>query len=372
MNEEKIKLTIPWHLEHPDITLEQHVKKNMLDLSRSLQGKKIVYLDTRFWLIARDASVGKRSDQASIDLLTSIQGAVDSGRAFCPISESTFAELMKQRDLGTRRRTAELIDRWSLGVSLLDLISRYRLELAHYIQCHLTQGPHPALTDLMWTKAAYTLGLVNPEQTPFAPEIELALQKAFFDHMWGITITEMSDTIGDAPIPDQSAFPKLAVDLNKLKRSPTYQSFKDAYLPELLAAVDMLAHEAGQFAANLLRSKGVWMGPHNAAAEAKYGELLKTLILAEIQWKPGNQNFPTAHINASLHASINWDRPRNFKENDFLDFTHASAGIGYCDVFLTENPLRHLATTKNIALDKVYDCQVISDIAQAVEAIRGL
>lgn len=77
------------------------------------------------------------------------------------------------------------------------------------------------------------------------------------------------------------------------------------------------------------------------------------------------QTLRTLHLTALCHAAYRWDKKRRLKKNDFLDFHHAAAGVGYCDVFLTENPLRGMLQQKHLKISEKYRCKIISSVSEA-------
>lgn len=78
----------------------------------------------------------------------------------------------------------------------------------------------------------------------------------------------------------------------------------------------------------------------------------------------------TLHINTSLHAAVRWNKAQRFEANDFHDFHHAAAALGYCDVFLTERGLKSMVTASHIALDTRYGCRVAADVREGISALR--
>ena len=86
------------------------MKRRAIELGSSLSSFTKVYLDKRFWILLRDASIGRSTCSAVDSLLNSLRLAVQKGDLICPISGSIFFELLKQEDIKTRRSTAELID----------------------------------------------------------------------------------------------------------------------------------------------------------------------------------------------------------------------------------------------------------------------
>ncbi|MCX7109798.1 MAG: hypothetical protein WCI11_02085 [Candidatus Methylumidiphilus sp.] len=55
--------------------------------------------------------------------------------------------------------------------------------------------------------------------------------------------------------------------------------------------------------------------------------------------------------------------------NDFFDFHHASAGIGYCNYFLTEIPLASLLKQKHLRVLDDFSCEIISSVTVALESL---
>jgi hypothetical protein len=95
-------------------------------------------------------------------------------------------------------------------------------------------------------------------------------------------------------------------------------------------------------------------------------------LLFHILQKEERVKLPSMHVHACLHAAYRWDKSQQFETNDFYDFQHASAALGFCRAFFTERSLRHTITANHVALDKLYSCDVIAGIADAVEYLRKL
>lgn len=180
----------------PGISLEAYVREKQIALAKSLEGKKAIYLDIKFWIILRDVVRELRTDTTEKELLQLLRAGVQRNLLFCPISDSTFGELLKKVDLKCRQVTANLIDELSLGVSLIPYDMRARTELAHFFHAARTPNAVHPLKHLVWTKLAYVFGSIHPKNTVFSPLQELALQKMFFEDMWKISMREMIDRFG--------------------------------------------------------------------------------------------------------------------------------------------------------------------------------
>jgi hypothetical protein len=82
--------------------------------------------------------------------------------------------------------------------------------------------------------------------------------------------------------------------------------------------------------------------------------------------------LPSLYIMSGLHALLRWNRRQRFKPNDVLDFAHAAGALGYCDMFLTEGPLKDMLGRGALKLAAATNCQVPSDPADAILAVAAL
>lgn len=94
--------------------------------------------------------------------------------------------------------------------------------------------------------------------------------------------------------------------------------------------------------------------------------------MAALKSDEGKDILRTAHIYTCLHASHRWNKVQQFEGNDFYDFHHAQSALGYCDLFLTERPLRAMVTASHIALDKRYMCEVVATQDEALALLARL
>ena len=164
-----------------------------------------------------------------------------AGRLVCPISDALFLELMKQADSHTRGETAKLIDELSCGVTLAPEPTRVATEVAHLLHSRAGHKVHP-LEHLVWTRVPNVLGVQHPAAQAFAPAEQLVIQKAFFDHLWQVSLVSMLATIGDAPLPPL-AYPALADRLNNENAAHASQmrGFAQVYRDEINGALEIAA-----------------------------------------------------------------------------------------------------------------------------------
>ena len=362
-----------YHRQHPEITIDQHVKAMALKLAESLKGVETIYLDKRFWVLLRDAHMARSKIQPAYELLGEIRNAVKGGKAFCPISESVFLELLKQQDLTTRQATAELIDEFSHGITLVPSDQRVAQELIGIISTPTPNGTkYHEPKDLVWSKLGYVLGIVHPSKTAFQPEEELVLQKAFFDHMWEFSLVEVISYLEDGSGFPRDNFDKTACKLNALNRNhqDEMKNFKKVYFDEIRGVLSLFMHVPRMWAEDEYERVFGVSATRSDHESQKCEREWHTLFGNLITKRAVALRLPSLHIPALCHAAVRWDKGRKLVANDFYDFQHAAAAVGYCSAFMTEKPLRSLLQQKHLQLSNDYPCVVIADVCEAVNWVR--
>jgi hypothetical protein len=241
----KMELSFQKHAAEPNVSLDEYVRNCTIELGKSLEEKIPIYLDQRYWIIVRNVALERDISSDSKKLFNLLNKLVKSEKAFCPISESVFVELLKQEDINTRRATAKIIDQLSLGVTLATEKLRVGTELAHFLYSHGEAKSLYPLNWLVWSKLSYVLGVVHPTKTVFEQTQELIIQKSFFDHMWDMSLTEIVDTLGDS-IPPALNFDKVVEKLNwgNAAHSEKIRSFKQAYTSEIHGGLSLFVGTA--------------------------------------------------------------------------------------------------------------------------------
>ena len=333
------------HRASPHVGVDEYVHQRHLELGQSVVTKQRVYLDKCFWVNIRDTYLKRRQDLAMSHLLDTLLDAVASGKLVCPLSASLFVELMKQTDPVTRYATAELMDMLSGGLSFIPHEARVSTEMAHLLHQRAGYAVHP-VEALVWTRVPYVLGMQHPVSRLFSPEDQTVMQKAFFDHMSSISMEEMARTIGNSWHQD-TPFAGTADRLNQANalHADELRSFQATYRTELLGVLDLCSSTAHHVLAKIAVDGRAVAGV-NPADDGNLAAFLKNLALDP----DTTTGLRTLHIGACLHAAVRWNRGKKLSANDLLDFQHAEAAIAYCDVFLTDGPMRALLTQKNLGL----------------------
>lgn len=336
-----------------------------------LSQRSALYLDMNFWIRLRTAAGGGGS-QTNAELLQVLRKGVTDGRWFCPISETSFFELLKQSDPASRRATVALIDELSLGASLIGQQERVAIEISHLIHTHSGQGPLHPLKHLVWTRLSCVLGHWHPVVPALDSETLLAVQKSFFDHLWSRPLSELVDYVR-ADADDPPPFDRLAADVNAANAEyhADIRSFQAGYAIEARGVTDLFGAMALDAVDLMATRAGIDVPPRTAQSRPLENQW-KNLIAASLINGTGHKPLGTMHVMASLHAALRWDKARKIKANDFADFDHATAALVYCDAFFTEGPLATLVSQKHVALDQCFDCFVTSEPARALDWLSSL
>lgn len=354
------------------MSIDRHSRARQIELGQSIAGRRKIYLDARFWIILRDIAIGVKSETAAQTLLEHLRRGVREGRLICPISAGMFLELLKQ-PLSPNRRigSARMIDELSLGVAMVPSFTVMATEIHRFLLNAKGDADLHGMQELIWTKVPYVLGDTYPSLPQLPADQELAIQKAFFDHLWAFSLSAMVDTIGDH-LPPSDDFVRLSqeTNVNNAKYKDELRSCAQTYDTELRGVIEV----AGQMAADVIhtlaeKDAGQTLSP-SAKQRATTVNVCQNLLYAAFKKPETRSSLRSIHISASLHAGMRWDKSRQFKANDYYDFQHAAAALAYCDAFMTEGPLHHLVT--QLGLEEVNGCRVFSDIGAAAEHVREL
>ncbi len=358
------------HRATPQVTVEEYVRRKVIELGEWVMARERVYLDKCFWIHLRAARTRSPSPPGAPELLALLAAAVSEGRLICPISDALFLELMKQSDPTTRHATAELIDELSCGVTLSTESARVATEVAHFFHASVGHEVFP-LEHLVWTKVPHVLGIQQPVPTAIPKDEQAIIQKAFFDHLWDIPLSTMVETIGDA-WNHASLFADLANRLNRdnAAHAPSMKSFAQVYRDEINGALELAAPVAADVLHDMARKAlGPSAQPSVDGRETVVKQCLGLLRVA-VRKPSGQRALRTLHAGALLHAALRWNRTQKLEANDLFDFHHAEAALGYCDVFLTDGPIHALLKQRHLAIDRHFPCRVISSVAEAADWLR--
>lgn len=370
MTSPRIADRFAFHRSTPQITVDEYERRRVIELGEWVAARGRIYLDKCFWIHLRAARTLASSPPGAADLLDALVAGVSNGQLVCPISDVLFLELMKQSDPVTRGATAELIDELSCGITLSPEPTRVATEVAHFLHANVGHSVHP-LEHLVWTKVPYILGVQHPVATAFPEDERLVIQKAFFDHLWEVSLSTMVETIGDA-WPPASPFVDIADRLNRdnAAHAPSMKSFAQVYRDEINGVLELAAPIAAEVLHDMaVKSLGPGIQPSADEREGITRQCLG-LLRAAVRKPVGQRALRTLQVGALLHAALRWNRTQKLNANDIFDFHHAGAALGYCDVLLTDGPTHTLLMQRHLSIERDFPCRVMSSIEEAATWVR--
>lgn len=371
MNSERADI-LDTHLAEPEIDIDRHVRRRLLEAGTALLGKRKLYLDTNFWVALRNAAAGNGSEDA-VRLLEALRSAVAEGWLICPLSEAIFIELFNQSDLSTRAATAEIMAALSGNFALLDPEARLATEVMHFFRKSFGADVHD-MQELVWTRAAFIFGPMHPvPQAEFPPEIVLALQKSVFDDLGGQSLVAMVDALAGCAMGRGAEYDALAVELNagNAAHADEIRSFAQAYRAEAIGIATMFPDVAAAALGGFAEDSGLAVPP-GEEGEGTLASIGARVLAFMLTKKRDANSLRSLHVQASLHASARWNKSQKLDAHDLLDFQHAAAALAYCDGFLTDGPMRTMIEQKHLALNEMLGCRVACSPGQALTLVEEL
>jgi hypothetical protein len=356
--------TLEDHLKHPEVSIEGHIAARSSALAASLEGKTAIYLDTRFWVILREVREGVRTGPGDRKLVYHIERLVESGRAFCPIAEPTFTELMKQGSLDQRVQTARAVDDLSGGVSLLPDTDRMLAEAEHLLLAKLLHRASPR--PVPWTGLGFVLGSLYPVDTVFSGADECAVQKAVYDRLWEKRLADIVAMLdSDAwSRPDERAVEADRINAANAAHRADMVSFDKVLEQEFQGVAQSCVEHLPQLSATL--------APFEADMPLEPWKMWTVALREMLKVEDNARALPTAHVHAVIHALFRWEyRDKKLSPNDLVDFRHAAAALGHCDALLTDGALCRTLCHRRLSLQRVHRRFVTSDVDDAIEFLRA-
>jgi hypothetical protein len=364
----KLRADMRRHRNRPGESARIYRERSLARFRSRLSGRKAVYLDTNYWIDLQKAAAGVPKRMAFSTLWDQLRVKVEAGVIFCPVSAGLLAELAKQTDRETRLATARIMDALCSGAGLTpedDLIVR---ELTHLLLDVQGQEVHDTVAKPPWLPVGCVAAGVEPPPFPFplTPQKRQQQEKATFDQLLALRVDEVADL----------EFPNRGTIWTDLARRLTEEAA--AHQDELLTFQDALAAEA--------------MGAARASREAIAAALeclkqelgippefplmgprwVQLVGAALVQSQAARTAAPSLYVRAGLYALQRWNKRQKVKPGDVFDFGHAAAALGYCDLFLTEGPLKDMLGRGPLRLEAANACRVVADPEAAIEAIAAL
>jgi hypothetical protein len=365
--------TFDHHIKSPEISVEQYIRSKCIDLSRAVNAKKVVYFDTKFWLIVRDIVLGRSRSVLEQEFYKEIMQMSEENRLIFPISQDVLLEVIKQSDPETLNQTVQLIDKLSCGVSLINFEERLELEIKYFLYSSTGKSVYDC-RDMAWTKLAYNMGFVTPSNKNIEPETDKVIQKAFIDQMWNMSLSDIINIISENGDISSLNMPGISEKLNEGKFNHEHEnnSFKKMFLSELAGSLDGYGDIIAKCMEDMYMAETGKTISEEEKINSESGKWLRYAIYNLFKQNKAKSYFPTFVVISGLHASIRWDKSQKYQDNDLHDIRHAASALPYCDAFFTEKRLAHLITQKATGYDKKYSCAVCSSVSGALGVLQSL
>ncbi|MFM2306051.1 MAG: hypothetical protein RLZZ367_720 [Bacteroidota bacterium] len=339
--------------------IDSYVKTKRLEIGTYVSKKKIIYLDTNYW-----QKLKKQEEDIYKDILAKSIRLVASNKCIFPFSEAIFWEIFKQSDIASLKRTSNLVDELSQGISLITSKELLSLEFKHFIRSRTQKNVHD-LNELVWTKLFFVVGNGLPMPT------DEALFVSFYEFISKLSLSDVISMIEEGgnfePLIHKDNVNRMNEEKEKYRNENS--TFDALFISELIGCVDIHKGILGDAMVQMYYKDTGRMPEQNYDYE-KNAEQLKILICNGFKLGKIIKELPSLHILPELFASMRWNRDRKYKDgNDTMDTLHASFALPYCDFFFTEKELKTMIIQRK--LDSRYNCVVESNPKEVLRILNS-
>lgn len=340
------------------------IEQESLKLTEVIGDRKKIYLDINYWILLRDKDKRTWQEQAIFETLNRL---VETKKCVCPISDVVFYEILKQSDTSTRNDTIKIVEKFSSGITIVDIKQRVGIEFRHWLNTLKKVDKQYHLKYLVWSKLTLILGYrFFSEKITTLKTIEE--QKAALQFVSSVPILE-GITSGIFQIPPFT-FKDNVEEFNKNKELYKEQNatFKEMFLSELFGYIDLFCNSFDDVMFSMYEQE-TGRCPTEDERKAINGAKFRDAIFLGFQNGTIDKELPTLRIFPTLFASFRWNKDRKYKDgNDTMDVLHASCALPYCDFFFTENEL--CTIIRQHKLDQKYGCVVESKQEKIIELLN--
>jgi len=367
-------------IHNKDESFACHLEKSEEQLFNKNSLKLKIYLDTNFWISLRDVQLSRpksNDDSLLLDKLLKLNAA---GKIICPISDTIFFELLKQKDKSTKIAMAKIIDILCHGTIIKSYFDRLSIEFYHFLRFAETGTTPPELPaeKHIWSKIPYLLGafIFTAKQNN---DIQDIINKYTYDFISEIRLSEFMEMLDNNVFQDVNddfdAWIGITRSMNVQKRANDTRNpgINSLHADEIAGLIGVMENQLGQIMLQVL--KAAYGDRVPICVDEKDRQLVvegaKKVIYNIFKFKKNKMAMwlPTYHVTAILNAAMRKDLKRNFKPNDFFDFKHASAAMPYCDIFATDKPLAVLLRSGELQLDKKYNTKVVTNTQELLSLL---
>ncbi len=342
-----IRESVARHSGSDRLPAGRYLEERLRDLRSEVARKSVVYLDVCHWINLRHVWLqSPRALPVYEQILVRLNQLAQRQAVLCPLSAPIFEELMKQLDPRSRAATANLMDIFSQGISVM------RFEEAFAQQCcsamtaegRSVQMPSNSLSKVgLWfdnqlTKTAW-----------WSPEISAAWDHVSIDLHWELTVCDCQrlTTLGVMPRKANGSCFSNWMEL------PARQ--KSCPMPFWDLAKQCREDVVGEYSSRALSHIETILG------ETKPVDVRERVssISQEMINSRDYGRIPCCEIVAGMCAA-QVVRGGKIRSNDVFDFLHASAGIPASAAYFCDGAMEHLLRSKLLRLDEHFGVRVHS------------
>jgi hypothetical protein len=363
-----IKSNMRRHRSQVGVSAQAYRTKRLALFRSRFAGRKAVLLDINYWIELEKAQAGLAANPVYDGLLALLREKVAAGTIFCPTSTALMMELAKQADLETRAACARLMDALSERACLLADDELVALEIEGLLMSAMQGLPYGPPRHAAWAPVGCVQASVIPPPFPFrqTKQDRQRLEKVFFDDLEAATVEKLA---GIDRSHDPNTWRNLAekLTIGNAEHQHELAAFEDALSAEAIGG----AEACGPMIAIAVERVREALGQPREAPEAKpyWVRLVGVALRDNIHARAA---APSLFVKVGLHALLRWNKGQKYKPNDTFDFGHAAAALGYCDLFLTEGPLKSMLARGPLNLEAVHACRVVADPKAALAALTDL
>jgi hypothetical protein len=335
--------------------IDQYIAEQSVAISKAMAGRKIIYLDLKYWILVRDG-LNSGQDTVTYKLANKLIELSESKKCIFPISEVVFWEMMKQDDKASLLKTFQLVEKLSEGIAILSDKQRAKIEFACWYSANLPTEEKLILNNLVWSKLPLVSGYFFYSHK--VEELPDSLKRSSLDFVSNMPLSVLIKQ----PQFSHSLFTgRDNVELmnsNKEKYKHENKNRTEMFFSELWGVLDCFTDQFNEVIQELYQKKTGHLPTAEEIANTDKTSWQKLIYQCFKLGKISTQ-FPTAKITAALAGSMRWNKDRKYTDgNDTLDIMHAAIALPYCDYFFTERELHTIIGQEK--LDTLFQCQVES------------
>lgn len=354
-------------------TMDAYTQQFKIKVGDMVLKRHRFYLDTKYWIFMRDASLGKATT-VQTNIYKKLEDLVKKEIAICPLSPHTFEELMNIGDREKRLNMAQVMDELSQQVCFISPLNIVGQELLSFVRLCQTKAENKPILNpakYVFTKVPFVMGEMYPTIQGLSNHQMNDIRIKFFDHLSKITLVEMLKTMkGDFPLWDRK---NLIAKLNQGKDdNKDWNSFHEVFMHEIAGILDVVKNEMEKLLIYLYENDAGGSVAPEEVHKSESVSLFSNSIYNSFDQNKINKELPFFHINASLYAFIRYNKMQRYKGNDLIDFSHVAWALPYCHMFLTEKSLRDWTCSSLLKLDKIYETKVLWREEDVLNALNKL